>query len=114
MFTLVLKGNVVSANNTSAMVTDTTVNPFAYLGTKILHVANTSTVAATFNGTWRCAWPRPPAALPGAASIGWREPRVKPSPSASAPACIAGAFGYSRPPRGARGNAACPAAKSLC
>jgi hypothetical protein len=51
MFTLVLKGNVVSAINTSAMVTDTTVNPFACLDTKILHVANTSTVAATFIGT---------------------------------------------------------------
>jgi hypothetical protein len=51
MFTLVLKGNIVSSINTSAMVGDTTVNPFAYVDTKILHVANTSTVKATFNGT---------------------------------------------------------------
>jgi hypothetical protein len=41
----------VSSINTSAMAGDTTVNPFAYVDTKILHVANTSTVKATFNGT---------------------------------------------------------------
>jgi hypothetical protein len=39
MFTLVFKGNIVSSINTSAMVGDTTVNPFAYVDTKILHVA---------------------------------------------------------------------------